>query len=127
MRFSEHLPARDDSPDGLGVGNVIQRVRIEQHDVSQLAWLQAAQEIWTLCGAAGLLASPCCQFDLEAGDRPASGAASGSNAVNKEIGRGLRSTARSTGASAEPDKDAARLARRHVSNRSKIIFSWGAN
>lgn len=45
LGFSEHPPARDDPPDGLSVGNVVQRVRIEEHDIRQLAWFQAAQKI----------------------------------------------------------------------------------
>jgi hypothetical protein len=45
LRFSKYPPARDDAPYGRCVGNIIQRVRIEQHDIRQLAWLEAAQRI----------------------------------------------------------------------------------
>jgi hypothetical protein len=41
----QRTPARDGPPDGLGVGNANERVRIEQHDIRQLARLQATQKI----------------------------------------------------------------------------------
>jgi hypothetical protein len=45
LRFGKHLPACDHPPDGQSVGNVIQRVLVQQHNIRQFAWLQAPQKI----------------------------------------------------------------------------------
>ena len=45
LRFGEHPPTHHNPPGGQCVRNVIQRVRVEKHDISYFARLQAAQQI----------------------------------------------------------------------------------
>ena len=45
LRFGENPPAHHNPPSRQCVRNVIQRVRVEKHDISYFARLQATQQI----------------------------------------------------------------------------------